>query len=155
MHVVEHVLLRPLRQDALAHARLGLSKDFHQLRVTVVLPGWTQRTSQPAFRNFAEETLRISCPAHLTLRCVWLDAEAMQRFEDTYSAWLEARLAWAGAPDSDRARTLADETACRVIERLGIDDPTRDGGDGGHGGGSGRGPRAEDDGQAPVVQGHA
>jgi hypothetical protein len=127
--------------------------------VTVVLPGWTQRTSQPAFRNFAEETLRISCPAHLTLRCVWLDAEPMQRFEDTYSAWLEAHLAWAGAPDSDRARTLADETACRVIERLGIDDPTRDSrlGDSGNGngGGSSRGPRGEDDGQAPVVQGHA
>jgi hypothetical protein len=147
LHVVEHVLLRPLRQDALSHARLGLAKDFHQLRVTVVLPGWTQRTSQPAFRNFAEETLRISCPAHLTLRCVWLDAEPMQRFEDTYSAWLEARLAWAGSPDDARARTLADETACRVIERLGIDDdPTM---------GGGRGPRGEDDGHGPIVQGHA
>lgn len=152
LHVVEHVLLRPLRQDALSHARLGLSKDFHQLRVTVVLPGWTQRTSQPAFRNFAEETLRISCPAHLTLRCVWLDAEPMQRFEDTYSAWLEARLAWMNAPGDDRARTLADETACRVIERLGVDDGPSMGG--GHGSGGG-GRRGEDDGHGPIVQGHA
>ncbi|MFX1678779.1 hypothetical protein PV762_06070 [Mitsuaria sp. CC2] len=157
MHVVEHVLLRPLRQDALAHARLGLSKDFHQLRVTVVLPGWTQRTSQPAFRHFAEETLRISCPAHLTLRCVWLDAEAMQRFEDTWSAWLAARLAWTGSPDDMRAMTSADETACRVIERLGIeDDPAMaGGGSGGSGDGRGRGSRGEDDGHGPVVQGHA
>ncbi|ANH67116.1 hypothetical protein [Mitsuaria sp. 7] len=149
LHVVEHVLLRPLRQDGLSHARLGLSKDFHQLRVTVVLPGWTQRTSQPAFRNFAEETLRISCPSHLTLRCLWLDAEPMQRFEDTYAAWLEARLAWTEAPGDDRARTLADETACRVIERLGVDDdPTL-------GGVSGSGRRGEDDGHGPIVQGHA
>ncbi|WP_431046490.1 hypothetical protein [Roseateles sp. L2-2] len=153
MHVVEHVLLRPLRQDALSHARLGLSKNFHQLRVTVVLPGWTQRTSQPAFRNFAEETLRISCPSHLTLRCVWLDAEPMQRFEDTYSAWLEARLAWAGSPDDARAMTTADETACRVIERLGIEDDSTPGG--GNGSGRGYGSRGEDDGHGPVVQGHA
>ncbi|WP_431262526.1 hypothetical protein ACQ859_20605 [Roseateles chitinivorans] len=148
LHVVEHVLLRPLRQDAASHARLGLSKEFHHLRVTVVLPGWTQRSAQPAFRTFAEETLRISCPSHLSLRCVWLDAEPMQRFEDTYAAWLEARLAWVASADDERARTLADETACRVIERLGIeDDPAMAGG--------GRGPRGEDDGHGPVVQGHA
>jgi hypothetical protein len=120
LHVVEHLLLRPTQAGGAAHARLDLPEDFHRLRVTVVLPGWTQRCSQPAFRNFAEETLRISCPAHLTLRCLWLDAEPMQRFEDAHAAWLDARMAWVASPNAASAQMLTDEAACRVIECLAL-----------------------------------
>ncbi len=177
LHVVEHLLLRPTQPGGPAHARLGLPEDFHRLRVTVVLPGWTQRCSQPAFRNFAEETLRISCPAHLTLRCLWLDAEPMQRFEDAHAAWLDARMAWVASPDAASAQTLADEAACRVIECLALppDEPpgaargngngsgSGSGGSGGIGGsgGSGSGGSSSSggngggDAEGPVVQGHA
>lgn len=153
LHVVEHVLLRPLRQDGLAHLRLGVPAHFHRLRVTVVLPAWTHRCSQPAFRTFARETLRISCPAHLSLRCLWLDPEPMRRFEEAHAAWLEARLAWSAAPDDARLRTSLDEAACRVIEHIGVDEASTAGGAGGSPGAPGT--DGEDDGHGPVVLGHA
>ena len=136
LHVVEHVLLRPLQPGAPAHARLGLADDFHALRVTVLLPGWTVRTAQPAFRRFAEETLRINCPAHLSLQVQWLDFDAMQRFEACYEAWLGARLALAQVPEEAALLAQADEAACAVIDCL-------------------RGAPDEADGAEPVLQGHA
>jgi hypothetical protein len=136
LHVVEHVLLRPLQPGAPAHARLGLADDFYALRVSALLPGWTVRTAQPAFRRFAEETLRINCPAHLALQPQWLDFEAMQRFEARYEAWLGARLALAQAPDDAALLAQADEAACAVIECL-------------------LKPHDEADGNEPVLQGHA
>ncbi|MGN7877128.1 hypothetical protein ACTJKJ_26520 [Roseateles sp. 22389] len=161
LHVVEHLLLRPTQPGGPAHARLDLPEDFHRLRVTVVLPGWTQRCSQPAFRNFAEETLRISCPAHLTLRCLWLDAAPMQRFEEAHAAWLEARMAWVASPEAASAQALADEAACRVIECLPLSPDEKPAtargngnGNGSSGSGSGSG-SGDSDSDGPVVQGHA
>lgn len=136
MHVVEHVLLRALG-DGRAHAPLGLSARFFQLRVTVLLPAWTLRTAQPAFQRLAEETLRISCPVHLSLRCRWLDFAAMQAFEQDWEPWLAARRALAQAPLDAQLAAAADAAAVRVIAHL-------------------RGP---DDGEAgddePWLQGHA
>ncbi|MCE4554330.1 hypothetical protein [Pelomonas cellulosilytica] len=144
LHLVEHVLLRPLHRGSARHARLRLVPDFHRLRVTAVLPGWTQRTSQPAFQRFARETLRISCPAHLTLHCLVLGAEAMQHFEAVHAAWLQARRAWCQAPDDEAAQWAADGLACQLIERLLAADPRQ-----------AKAWTLEDDGAPPVVQGHA
>jgi hypothetical protein len=114
MHVVEHVLLRPLGEGG-AQADLPLPAGFFALRISVVLPAWTVRTQQPAFRRFAEETLRINCPSHLALDCLWLAFDAMQRFEQCFESWLELRRAHGeGAPSLQRL----DEAACRVIECL-------------------------------------
>lgn len=115
LHVVEHVLLRPLG-PAGAHAALDLPADFFALRISVVLPAWTVRTQQPAFRRFAEETLRINCPSHLSLHCLWLEFDAMQRFEQGWERWLELRRAHlAGSAPSPEP---LDEAARRVIECL-------------------------------------
>jgi len=144
LHLVEHVLLRPLHRDAGRHARLRLQPGFHRLRVTAVLPGWTHRTAQPAFRRFANETLRISCPSHLTLHCMTLDVARMQAFETLHAAWLEARRAWCHRPDDDAAQWAADGCACQLIELLLAADPQQ-----------ARQWTQEDDGATPVVQGHA
>lgn len=108
LHVVEHLLLRPLQPGAAADA------GFHPLRVSAVFPAWTVRTAQPAFRQLAEETLRINTPAHLLPRALWLDFDTLQRFEDDLAAWQLLRAAWhrggATAADVDRASARVADT---------------------------------------------
>ncbi|WP_457355379.1 hypothetical protein [Roseateles sp. P5_D6] len=144
LHLVEHVLLRPLHRDASRHARLRLVPGFYRLRVTAVLPNWTQRTAQQAFRRFAGETLRISCPAHLALHSLWLGVAQMQQFEALYAAWLETRRSWCQRPDDEAAQWAADGSACQLIELLLAADKAQ-----------ARVWMREDDGGEPVVQGHA
>jgi hypothetical protein len=90
LHLVEHVLLRPLGAPG-AHAALNLPADFFNLRLTAVMPDWTVRTNQPAFQALAEETLQANCPVHLLLRVRWLGFEDMQRFESEWRRWLVLR----------------------------------------------------------------
>ena len=134
MHVVEHILLRPLVPGAAAHAPDG----FHALCVTVVLPDWTLRTAQPAFQALAAQTLRINCPSHLSLRCRWLGVAAMARFEAAWEPWLAARRALAEAPEDGQRAAQADAAArCVIAQLLQHDAP------------------AADEGEAPFLQGHA
>ena len=53
LHVVEHVLLRPLAAGVRGHP--WVAGDFHPLRLTAVMPAWTVRTRQEGFRKLAEE----------------------------------------------------------------------------------------------------
>jgi hypothetical protein len=115
MHVVEHVLLRPVRARSPEHEALALPKDFHQLRVTVVMPRWTTRTAQASFRHFAQETLRLNTPAHLALDLRWLSLGEMQPFEELYEQWLETRLALSSASDDPRAQARTDGAAARLL----------------------------------------
>ena len=117
LHVVEHVLLRPLGKASSDHAELVQREDFRGLRLTVVLPNWTVRTGHEAFRQLAEETVRLNCPAHLVMSFLWLDFEALAEFEKQYGLWLRARLEHC----QDKVKVAAsevDEAACRVIRRI-------------------------------------
>ncbi|MBE1160675.1 hypothetical protein [Dyella acidiphila] len=86
MHVLEHVLLRPL-----AGSDPDITDDFYAYRLTAVFPAWTARGHDASFRRVAQETLALNAPAHLRIQTLWLDAAAMQRFERCYAAWLEAK----------------------------------------------------------------
>lgn len=98
LHVVEHLLLRPIGR-ALEEAE----RDFLSGRVTVVLPAWTERFRQANFRAFAEETVALVCPVQLQVRCAWLEFEPMQRFEEALRQWYEALRAHAlGGGDATR-----------------------------------------------------
>ncbi len=107
LHVVEHVLLRPVGPARAApnSSSSNLQRlpppnpEFFGLRLSVLLPGWTLRTADAGFRRFTEETLRINTPAHLTLDCHWLDFDAMQRFEDDFGRWMQAKAAHCRAID--------------------------------------------------------
>jgi hypothetical protein len=101
LHIVEHILLRPRSPKA------QLDVQFHALRATFVFPGWTARTSRDAFRAFAAETVRINCPAHVEARCLFLDLDAMRRFETLYATWM------------DRLRTFARAGTPRTREQAG------------------------------------
>ena len=126
LHVVEHVLLRPLGPSP-DHDRLdGLPADFYALRLTAVFPAWTARCAQPNFRRLADETVQINCPAHVSARCLWLGFEALQRFEARWADWLQAKAAFCAAAsllldeaDADPAAAQRlNRAACRVIECL-------------------------------------
>ena len=109
LHVVEHLLLRPLAAGSPAAA----PDDFHSCRLSVVFPAWTERCRQPNFRTFAEETVALSCPAHLVVHCLWLEFDAMLRFEACHRGWLEARLEHAAG----RADAAAVDEASRALVR--------------------------------------
>jgi hypothetical protein len=93
MHLVEHLLLRPL-----GDARPGVPAiDTAAVQISLVFSGWTARGADPRFRKLAEQTVQREAPAHLRCRLVWLDAGQMQAFELAWHAWLSARRAHCAA----------------------------------------------------------
>ncbi|WP_293905372.1 hypothetical protein [Phenylobacterium sp.] len=110
LHIVEHILLRPRGPGSKA-----VDAAFHALRVTLVFPDWTVRTARPAFRDFAEETVQINCPAHVAAECIWLDFAAMRTFEARYAAWM-AELVRHTAGQGDVA--ALDAAAAALVEGL-------------------------------------
>jgi len=102
LHLIEHILLRPIAgvpdQSADSTANSAADTDdvpahFYPHQITAVLPRWTARGADPAFRALAEETLALSCPAHIQPQVLWLDAGALLALEHQYQAWLDAKRA--------------------------------------------------------------
>lgn len=96
IHVLEHILLRPLYKKSSA----GLNKllplcgdgsnnqhadcllpDNYSMQLTVVAPGWLSISSSMDFRAFAENLIRSEAPAHTALKICWLDPALMYLFE--------------------------------------------------------------------------
>lgn len=115
LHVVEHVLLRPLGE---AEAHAGVPVGFHALQLSAVFPAWTLRCHQPAFRVLARETVQLNAPAHLMTHCHWLEPAAMAAFEQDFEAWLQARVAWAGALGDLGLRDAVDRCAAALARLL-------------------------------------
>lgn len=112
MFVVEHILLRPdseepdtppyyflpLCADDCKESCCGI--DPYSFRVSVVLPGYTQRFSDIHFRNFMEELIREELPSHILAKICWIgyrkgevpDADnQMMEFERLYNQYLIAK----------------------------------------------------------------
>lgn len=106
MHIVEHILLRPTvpRQDRMHGPHFNPA--FYEARISVVLPRWTLRGSDRGFRNFAEETVREHCPAHIQPAFLWLGPGDMAYFEAAQRDWRAALRAFHNAPD-DESELLA------------------------------------------------
>jgi hypothetical protein len=106
VHIVEHILLRD---------RSGLEREINaetlSFRISAVFPAWTTRCSDDGFRQYAEETVRNNCPAHIEPIFHWLDFDKGRRFEKVYKQWLEA------CSDSDSS-VHANEAAKRLLEIL-------------------------------------
>lgn len=120
LHVVEHILLRPL--SAAGHMDVEIPDNFFSFRISVLLPSWTARFHDPAFRRHAEDTIRINCPAHVVGNIYWLDYNQMHTFEMIYRKWLKAK--------SDCTGDLAglDALSAQLIRLLSVyqqaDDPS-------------------------------
>lgn len=99
LHLVEHLLLRPLTpDDRLMSVMLEPDcepcvedSDPYTCRATLVIPAWPARFASPTFRAFLEQTARTEAPAHVHLKVCWVDLEAMRTFEAAFLPWLQER----------------------------------------------------------------
>ena len=110
-HVLEHVLLRPLESDFIEHDREEVIKKYHQpkyerdtiepvdkklhdfltQRISILLPSWTARFSDPGYQSLVAETFNLLIPAHLVCNIYWLSPEKMCDFENRFNRWLSQK----------------------------------------------------------------
>jgi len=91
VHIVEHLLLRPIGKSAHDELHFPKDQDFYSFRLSVIFPDWTARCHNPNFRILAEETVRLNCAAHLYPECYWLSFDQMCAFELLYKQWVDVR----------------------------------------------------------------
>lgn len=111
MYVIEHILLRPnVHKPSLLPHFMPIctedcesceSVDPYSFRVSIVLPGWTERYSNVDFRRFMEDLIQNELPAHILAKICWIgypasydtgtDENEMMVLEDAYKAWLLAK----------------------------------------------------------------
>lgn len=118
MHLVEHLLLRPM---AAADPGASPLEAPSGTQVTLAFSGWTARGADKRFRCLAAQILAREAPAHLRCRLLWLDADQMLVFEDAWQAWLAARqahcralLAGQGLTDELTALAELDQRSARL-----------------------------------------
>lgn len=104
MHVIDHLLLRPLPvAETITAADLTEGffplcaalnpdcdcpiTDYYSFRISIVLPYWTERFRNMDFRAFAEETLHRETPAHILPKFCWVSMYDMNRLEKAYNDW--------------------------------------------------------------------
>lgn len=100
--LVEHIFLRPLREDfacdaqgqSLVNDRPLLAApplpDPYSLQVSFVLPAGVGRFVSPEFRGFLEDQLRQRLPAQLVPYVHWLDAAAWTPFSAAHGEFRRA-----------------------------------------------------------------
>lgn len=111
MYVIEHILLRPnVEETSLLNHFLPIctedcesceSVDPYSFRVSIVLPGWSERYSNIDFRRFMENLIQNELPSHILAKICWIgypssydtgtDENEMMALEDAYKAWLLAK----------------------------------------------------------------
>ncbi|SLM64550.1 MULTISPECIES: hypothetical protein [Dickeya] len=112
IYVVEHDVLRP-SSDGSPHTPDSADPYFAQL--SLVLPGYSARGSDPVFRHQAERLIASQSPAHLFAHSHWLSLEAMRAFERSYLDWRSAR---ASAPGSMACEQAAAQLMACLAPRL-------------------------------------
>lgn len=110
-YFVENILLRPDVFNDLAPAIQFFpicaddcedccSPDPYSFKISVILPGFTQRFSNPDFRLFMEELIQRELPAHVVPRICWIgyrkgavpdDDNELLRFQTRFKAYLLAK----------------------------------------------------------------
>ncbi|MAP80896.1 MAG: hypothetical protein CL526_07385 [Aequorivita sp.] len=112
MYVIEHILLRPdvTKTTATEDTFLPIctencegceSIDPYSFRVSIVLPGWTERYSNVDFRRYLENLIQKELPAHIMAKICWIgypksydtkgEENEMVELEEAYKAWLFAK----------------------------------------------------------------
>jgi uncharacterized protein YegP (UPF0339 family) len=124
MFLVEHILLRPdvtktnVSQDVFMPICTDNCEscdpvDPYSYRISIVLPGWTYRFSNPDFRNFLEELIRKELPAHVLARICWVgyrlgklpdEENQMVLFEKKYKDFLLSKTNSGQAQDETKLK---------------------------------------------------
>lgn len=104
LHVLEHILLRPLYKKPTTHLSSllplcgdgsnnqhadCLQPDLYSMQLTVVVPGWLAICQSMQFRSFTETMIRTEAPAHVALKICWLDPAQMFLFEKCHEEWMK------------------------------------------------------------------
>jgi hypothetical protein len=97
--VVEHLLLRPRRQDlddllpiCIPSGCACGEEDPYSFRLTVVLCGeGGDANSGIEWRRYAEKAVRMEVPAHLAAKLCWVSKEQYAEFRTVWCAWLAER----------------------------------------------------------------
>ncbi len=66
-------------------------EDPYSFRATVLIPSWSQKSNDYAFREHAENTIRLEAPAHVALDFLWVDVIQMRAFEECFRNWLSIK----------------------------------------------------------------
>jgi len=109
MYVIEHILLRPdvTRKTMPKSYFLPICEDNcdgcvgidpYSFRVSIVLPGWTERYSNVDFRKFMEDLIQKELPSHIMAKICWIgwpksydtgeEENEMVVLEKAYQEWL-------------------------------------------------------------------
>jgi len=113
MYVIEHVLLRPAANpipDPQMFLPVCVDADCtscgpidpYTFRISVILPGWTQRLKNVDFRKYIEKVIRLELPAHIMARICFVGREQMVDFESCYRHWLETNHKWVNLSKGDK-----------------------------------------------------
>lgn len=107
--LVEHILLRPMEDDAPVSLFMSFCGDDcantccidpYSFKVTIVLPGYTQRFSDMNFRLFMERLICEEIPAHIIPKICWVGNRKnavpdtqndLLNFENAFKAFLEVK----------------------------------------------------------------
>lgn len=65
---------------------------FFSFRMSIALPNWTARFTNPEFRSIVEETIHKYHPTHISSNCYWLKPQEMEILENTYYVWMDAKM---------------------------------------------------------------
>jgi len=119
MYLIEHLLLRPDEaKDYAINPDLFLPVcdcddceplNPYSFRVSVVLPGWTERFSNMDFRRFMEDLIRRELPAHVLARICWIGYPS-GKVDDDKNEMVQLERAWKAFLD-----TISDKTQNRQI----------------------------------------
>lgn len=88
LHMVEHNLLLPVASSGCKEYKEVDDDNFYVHQITVILPDWTARFSDPDFRMYTENIIRNECPAHIYVYIHWLEFQEMEKFEIIFKSWL-------------------------------------------------------------------
>ena len=112
LHIVEHVLLRPLCSEAEKGSDTDSEDDFYSMQVSVLFPAWTARCRDARFRLLAQETLQLNLPAHVFAQVHWLEFDSMYEFETLFDQWRDLKR------DAQAAQSEIDDSAQHIISFL-------------------------------------
>ncbi len=111
MLLIEHLLLAPDPENAPpklffpVHVEPGCTScdpaDPYSFRLTIALPGWTERFSDMDFRTYMEKLIRLETPAHIAPKICWIGPGQMQDLQEVYARWLKERRENTGEQASD------------------------------------------------------
>jgi len=91
LHMVEHNLLLPVTSTGCKEYKEVGDNNFYVHQLTVILPDWTARFSDPDFRMYTENIIRNECPAHIYVHIHWLEFQKMEEFEIIFKSWLNCK----------------------------------------------------------------